>query len=286
MTEAELVFTHILQCDRTALYLEKDVLWDKSVSSRIASVLRRRMAGEPLAYILGSQGFMGFDFAVDPSVLIPRMETEILVETAVRFLSRGVEHRRARTPAHQGAGAPRQQCTGLRILDIGTGSGNIAVSLARMLPGVMIDALDISGDALAVARKNAHLNEAGENIRFIHSDLFNCSFELGVAGYDLIISNPPYIPAGEIAYVQPEVRHEPHVALDGGKDGLDLYRRMTAEAPAYLKDGGLLILEIGFGQRESVEGILRGKDAFIVEEIVKDYSGIERVVVARVRVKS
>jgi release factor glutamine methyltransferase len=278
MTEAELVFTHILKCDRTALYLKRGRTLDRSESGRISAVLQRRMSGEPLAYILGRQEFMGFDFEIDPAVLIPRMETEILVETAVRYGARVVEH--------QSTGAPEHQGIGLRILDIGTGSGNIAVSLARMLPEVRIDALDISEEALAVARKNARLNNVEDKISFIHSDFFNFSHELRATSYELIVSNPPYIPSAEITRLQPEVQHEPRIALDGGIDGLDFYRRIIADAPAYLKDGGVLLMEMGFGQRPAVEEMVRESDVFEIEEIVKDYSGIERVVVARISHRS
>jgi release factor glutamine methyltransferase len=267
MTEAELVFTHVMRCDRTALYLDRDSVLDKTVSGRLSAVLRRRAGGEPLAYILGTQEFMGFSFEVDQVVLIPRMETEILVETAVNYA----------------AGAPEHRGTGLKILDVGTGSGNISVSLARLLPDAAIDALDISEEALSVARKNARLNNVEQRVRFIHSDLFNCSYERRATSYELIVSNPPYIPAGEIARLQPEVRREPRIALDGGKDGLDFYRRIIKDSPCCLKEGGYLLMEIGFGQREAVEEILKESKRFDIEEIVKDYSGIERVVVAQKR---
>ncbi|MFA5363114.1 MAG: peptide chain release factor N(5)-glutamine methyltransferase [Candidatus Omnitrophota bacterium] len=274
MTEAELVLTHVMHCDRTALFLKRNTVLNKSVSGRVSAILQRRVTGEPLAYILGTQEFMGFSFEVDPAVLIPRMETEILVETAVNYA----------------AGAPEPRGAGLKILDVGTGSGNIAVSLARLLPGAVVDALDVSKDALSIARKNARLNKVEERIGFIHGDLFNPlrkipGLQAGErpAGYDLIISNPPYIPAGEIARLQPEVRREPRISLDGGKDGLDFYRRIINASPGYLKDGGLLLMEIGFGQREAVEMIFKESENFEIAEIVKDYSGIERVVVAQKR---
>ncbi|MDD2703445.1 MAG: peptide chain release factor N(5)-glutamine methyltransferase [Candidatus Omnitrophica bacterium] len=270
MTEAELVFTHVMQCDRAALYLDRGRMLDKAVSGRLSDVLRRRADGEPLAYILGTQEFMGFEFLVNDSVLVPRMETEILVETAVRYSSGALRHRR----------------TGFKILDLGTGSGNIAVSLARLVPEAGIDALDISEGALSVARKNARLNEAAHRIRFIRRDMFNDCPDLRPEGYSFIVSNPPYIPSGEIARLQPEVRREPRIALDGGADGLDFYRRIVEVSPGYLKEHGLLVMEIGFGQREAVAGIFEENKNFELEEVVKDYSGIERVVVAQRRTNS
>lgn len=275
MNEAELVFTHILNCGRTELFLERDRILDKSVSGRLSAVLRRRMAGEPLAYILGKQEFMGLEFLVDNSVLVPRMETEILVETAMKYVARSKVHQvtDSRIPPFTGGLST--------ILDVGTGSGNIAVSLAALLRKVEIHALDISREALAIAAKNARLNKVADKIRFIHGDLFSNPYDLRPMTYDLIISNPPYIPSDEIAGLQPEVRCEPREALDGGRDGLDFYRDIIRGAPVYLKENGFLLMEMGFGQRKAVEDIFSESGLFEVVEVVKDYSGIDRVIVGK-----
>ena len=167
------------------------------------------------------------------------------------------------------------------IVDVGTGSGCIAVSLAKFIANAEITATDISPVALEISRQNAILNKVSERIKFVCADLFK-DYRLRIQDYDMIVSNPPYIPGAEIAGLQPEVRREPHVALDGGRDGLDFYRRIIARAPHYLRKGGLLIMEMGFQQREAIENIFREPGIFEVTEVVKDYNNIDRVIVARV----
>jgi len=254
MNEAELLFTQILDCKRADLYLNRDLPLAKDKMALVSSVLRKRCCGEPLQYILGKTEFMGWEFRVDKSVLIPRPETEILVETAVKI-------------------APQ-----LNVLDLGTGSGCIAVSLAKLLPNVKVTATDISLEALETARYNASLNNV--EVRFLQGDLFS-NYDLRPKAYDLIISNPPYVPTAEIDDLQPEVREEPVIALDGGEDGLDFYRRIINQAPLYLKAGGYLILEMGFGQAEAIREIFKFFVNFEIIEIIKDYSNIDRVIVAK-----
>jgi len=268
MNEAELLFSSVLNCNRLSLYLNKKSLLDKDSAGFVSSVLKRRISGEPIQYILGKTEFMGFEFKVGPCVLIPRPETEILVETAIRHVTRG-----------------QSQCASLpegdkvsKALDIGTGSGNIAISLAILLPKVKIDALDISESALDVAKDNAKLHNV--NINFIYSDLFSGN-NLTSNTYDLIISNPPYIPTGEIDKLQPEIKYEPKIALDGGIDGLDFYRRLISHSLQYLKKDGLLIMEIGFKQKEALKNIFQKYEDFEIIEVVKDYNNVERVIVAR-----
>jgi release factor glutamine methyltransferase len=258
MTEAELLFTDILNCSRASLYLDSKGLLDKDKAGFVSSVLKRRIKGEPIQYILGKAEFMGFNFLVNEDVLIPRPETEILVETAAKLVS----------------------SISADILELGTGSGCIAISLAKMLASARIIATDISEKAVKIAGKNAALNNV--KIDFLVSDLFG-SRALQDKKFNLIVSNPPYIPSLDIDKLQPEVRHEPRVALDAGEDGLGFYRRIAKEAPRYLKDGAFLVMEIGFGQKESVKNILQKSGYFEIMEWVKDYNGIDRIVVSNKR---
>ena len=263
MVEAELLFSSILNCDRLSLYLNKESLLDKDNSLFVSCVLKRRIKGEPIQYILGKTEFMGFEFKLTADVLIPRPETEILVETVIKQLS-----------------ALSPQPSALKILDVGAGSGCIAVTLAKLLPAIELTATDISQAALKIAKDNAIMHKVLERIKFFRSDLF-ASCELGVASYDIIISNPPYIASKEIDKLQPEIKYEPRIALDGGTDGLGIYGRLIASSPRYLKKGGLLILEIGFNQGQALKNIFRKYKDFKIIEVVKDYNNIERVIVAQ-----
>jgi len=217
----------------------------------------RRAAGEPAQYLTGTQEFFGLELRVTPAVLIPRPETEHLVEAALAW--------------------SETQRRPLRFLDIGTGSGAIAIAIAVNLPGVEIFAADISSAALDVARENAVRLGVSERIRFVESDLLSA---LGSADlpFDAILSNPPYIPSTDAATMQREVvGHEPHTALFAGMDGLDIYRRLIPAAYAALRPGGLLALEIGFGQREALVELLDGWDNV---RFVDDYAAIPRVALA------
>jgi release factor glutamine methyltransferase len=223
------------------------------------SLLKRRAAREPIQYLLGTQEFCGLEMAVTPDVLIPRPETELLVEEALR--------------AVLGVNEPT-------IADVGTGSGCIAVALARERPDATIYALDISAPALDVARSNAIRHGARDRIRFIRADLLEAF--CGARTFDVIVSNPPYIPEQEMDGLQPEVaRYEPRAALAAGPDGLDFYRRLLREAPPLLKPGGRLLLELGCGQSDRVKRLARECGAFDVIECRKDAAGIKRVVIAR-----
>lgn len=259
MNEAELLFSEVLGCDRASLYLNRDRYLDKKELGFIASALRRRGKGEPIQYILGKTEFMGLELKVNKSVLIPRPETEILVETTLES-------------ARRLNGKPLRQ---LKVLDLGTGSGCIAVSLAKYSTDLKIDASDISAGALAVARKNAGFNNA--KVSFIQSDLFKGINER----YDIIVSNPPYIVESQLGKLQPELEFEPEIALNGGRDGLDFYRRIILTSPDYLNEGGVLILEMGFNQAASLKKIFSVSGRFRIMQIVKDYSHIDRVIVAR-----
>ncbi|MFH0912771.1 MAG: peptide chain release factor N(5)-glutamine methyltransferase [Candidatus Omnitrophota bacterium] len=261
MNEAEVLFTEILNCNRLALYLDKDRFLNNDQVSFISGVLKRRIQGEPIQHILGKTEFMGLEFKITPDVFIPRSETEILVERAIKigYRLRVIGYR-------------------LKVLDIGTGCGNIAISMAKILPYCKMDAIDISDTALGVALLNAKLNNV--KINFIQSDLLD-TYNLQPNTYDLIISNPPYIPSAEIDMLEPEIKYEPRIALDGGKEGLDFYLRIINDAPHYLKRGGFLVMEMGFNQKEAIKGIFQKSPFFEIIEIIKDYNNIDRIIVAQ-----
>ncbi|MDP3732362.1 MAG: peptide chain release factor N(5)-glutamine methyltransferase [Candidatus Omnitrophota bacterium] len=263
MTETELLFTDILNCNRLSLYLNKDIFLDKAKSSLVSSVLKKRIRGEPLQYILGKTEFMGLEFKITPDVFIPRPETEILVEKTIDIFhsSKFIVH---------------------SLLDIGTGSGCIAISLAKFLPKAKITAIDISENAIKIAKQNALLNNV--KVNFLTSDLFS-NYELRTTNYELIISNPPYIPTQEIETLQPEVKYEPYMALDGGKDGLNFYRRIIDKASRYLKKGGFLIMEMGFNQKDAIKNIFQKSGYFQIIESIKDYNNMDRVIIAKKRAR-
>ncbi|MFO7694284.1 MAG: peptide chain release factor N(5)-glutamine methyltransferase [Vicinamibacterales bacterium] len=239
------------------------------------ALVGRREAREPAGYIIGHREFWNLDMEVGPGVLVPRPETEFLVEETLARLS----------PADTGPGAVAGPAGAApparaRVADVGTGSGCISVALARWLPASVIVATDNSDEALAVARRNAARHEVTGRVRFVKTDLL-----AGVAGpFDAVVSNPPYVPAADIAGLQPEVRdHEPLQALAGGDDGLDVVRRLVPAAAAVLTPGGWLVFEFGFGQAESVRGIIAAEPQLELVEIKADLAGIPRVAVAQRR---
>lgn len=219
--------------------------------------LDRRLSGEPLQYIEGAAYFMGLKFAVDSRVLIPRQDTETLCEQALTFL-RGY--------------------TGAEVLDLCTGSGAIAISVARLQPGLRVTATDMSSDALSVASENAHLN--GVYVRFMQGDLFE-----PVAGerFDAILCNPPYLTADDMVHLQTEVAREPRMALFGGEDGLMFYRRLAHEVYRHLKPGGYALFEVGDGQAAEVLRLMSENAMCAASGTVKDLPGVERVVWIRSR---
>ncbi|WP_102411205.1 peptide chain release factor N(5)-glutamine methyltransferase [Beduinella massiliensis] len=234
---------------RTDLFLSSGDALSKAQDARFEAMLQRREAGEPLQYVLGTQDFMGHTFRVDGRVLIPRQDTETLCEEAI---------------ARVGGAC-------LRVLDVGTGSGALAVSIALACPKAEVTAVDVSADALCVARENAQ--RLGARVRFLHSDLFTA---LTDERFDLIVSNPPYIESGEMETLQREVRREPRLALDGGADGLSFYRRLCREAPVHLSCGGVVLFEVGYDQAAAVSSLL--KEAVGEPFTRLDLCGIERVV--------
>jgi len=211
---------------------------------------------------------MGHKFYVDENVLIPQPDTEVLVETAIRLIVKGIKD----------ISDDKKTKQQINILDLCTGSGNIAISLAKYVENAKIIATDISEKALDVAIKNAKINNVYNKIEFIKSDLFE---KLEEMEFDYIISNPPYIKSEEILKLSKEVQNEPKIALDGGKDGLEFYRKIFKKAPEFLKDKGYLILEIGFDQAQQIIEIYNKEEFSQVGNIIKDYGGNDRVVIFR-----
>jgi release factor glutamine methyltransferase len=222
-------------------------------------ILKHRANGEPLQYLLGDTEFMGLRFKVRPGVLIPRPETEVLVEEAINFvLSSGID------------------CP--RILDIGTGSGNIAVSLAKFLKRPEIHAVDISDTCVSLAKTNARLNAVSSKIYFYRSDLFSCFKGMDIK-FDIIVSNPPYVSEKEYERLPADILREPSLALIAGKDGLYFYTAIEKESRAYLKRGGFLFFEIGYGQANDIKKIFSSIDEWQGVRFIKDLSGIDRVAI-------
>lgn len=249
--DAELLLAHVLQLDRVGLYVNFERPLTAAELDAIRPLVKRRGQREPLQYLLGSTEFWSLEFEVTPAVLIPRADTEILVEEALN---------------HAAASG--------RLLDVGTGSGALVVSLASELPDWQVEALDISAAALAVAGRNAEKNGVGERVRFFSGDLA----ELPGQTYDLIVSNPPYIARAEWDALMPEVRcFEPQTALLAAEDGLACYRQLAAQAGSRLQRGGWLLVEIGSTQAQAVQQLFAaaGLQNVYVRE---DYSGLPRVV--------
>lgn len=265
-TDAEVILGHVMGWDRTNLYMNGDLEIPSSREDVLRNLVERRTAGEPLAYITGRKEFWGMDFIVNPSVLIPRPETELLVDKALDLIKNNNRSRGA-------AGGPV-------IADVGTGSGTIAVSLAVLLPEARVFATDISNKALEVAGQNAAAHGASGRIFFLVGDLLEPLISLPESGhFNLVAANLPYVPTREIQGLMVDVRdYEPCIALDGGLDGLNLYRRLIPQAFDLLNNGGFLLMEIGPGQGEAMLGILeKGWSA----EILNDLAGRERLVVAQ-----
>ena len=252
--EAEWMLCELLGLDRVGVYVNFERPMNDSELALFRSMVARRARREPLQYILGTQEFMGLEFEVSFNVLIPRHDTATLVEEAIRV-------------------CPNAR----RVLDIGVGSGCIAISLARLLPGAEVCGVEKSPEALSLAVHNAE--KVGVKVNLRQGSLFE---PFAVERFDLVVSNPPYIPTGDLGGLQPEVREfEPREALDGGIDGLDFYRAIIPAAPEHLSPGGWLLFEVGIGQADQVRGLFEETGRFGEITTAKDQGEIDRVVGGR-----
>jgi release factor glutamine methyltransferase len=254
--DAELIIGHVLGWSRTRVLVERDHVPEPAQLAAIEELIARRATGEPVAYLVGTKAFYNLEFFVDRRVLVPRPETELLVEHAL--------------------GLARSRSGPLTIADIGTGSGAIAIALATYLPQAHIYAVDLSADALAVAARNVQQHRLTERITLLHGNLL-----APLPGpVDLLVSNPPYTIMAE---VQPNVlQHEPWLALEGGPDGTAIYRRLLMQAPQYVHPGGAILFEIGAWQGEAVSELIRAAFPEAIVRVERDLAGLDRVVIAEV----
>ena len=257
--EAGSLLAFLLDKDRTFMLSHADDPISAEQLTLFQEFLDSRAKGEPAQYITGRQEFFGLEFEVTPDVLIPRPETELLVESALKLISKD---------------------RSISICDVGTGSGCIAVTLVRQLPLASAVAVDISPAALEVAKRNAARHEATNRVEFVLSDCFD---SLDQQTFDMIVSNPPYVAEGAVATLQREVRdYEPRVALTAGSDGLDVIRRLVREATAFLKPGGYLLFEIGFDQHAAIAELM-DSEVWELLDIHQDLQGIPRTVALKKR---
>ena len=269
--DAEVLLGHVLKKERIYLYVHFDEPLQPQELADYREAIKQRIRRVPVAYIIGKREFMGLTFHVTEDTLVPRPDTEILVQAAIERLKKmsGAEEAH---PVH--------------FADIGTGTGAICLSVLHYLPQATADTVDISEAARKVAEENAEALDVKGRVTFYTGDLLaplasQDGAASGKARYDAILSNPPYIPDADIEGLAPEVRcKEPRTALSGGADGLDFYRRLVADSPALLKDDGFLAVEVGIHQAQDVAKMAVGSGKFERTEIIKDYGGIERVVVA------
>lgn len=266
--DSELLLMHVLHYDKRKMFMNWSRFLEEDDCMDYFGLLDRRSAGEPTQYILGDQEFMGISFMVDSRVLIPRQDTEILVQQVLEYT--------------------REKRGALKVLDLCTGSGAIAISLAVKNPQLKITASDISEDALDVATSNAAGADVLKRIDFAQSDLF-AGFKSGFRGpkFDVIVSNPPYIKSAVLPTLQREIyEHEPMLALDGGADGLDCYRKIIEDAPKFMKKDGVLFLEIGHDQAEYIKQLIEVSGLYKDDvKVIRDLAGQDRVVIARVKGK-
>ena len=254
--KARLLLQYILKKSRQYLIVYDNQEVDKKAQWEYFVNIEKLTKGMPLQHITHTQEFMKMDFYVDENVLIPRPDTEILVEETIKIA---------------------QTMERPKILDLCTGSGAIAISLKKYIPSAQVYAVDISKKALEIAKKNAHRLEA--EVKFIESNLFE---KIKNEKFDIIVSNPPYIKKSDINYLSQEVQKEPQIALDGGYDGLDFYRKISYQAIDYLKFGSYLCFEIGYDQKEEVLEILKGIEHYTKAYCKKDLCGNDRVVITQV----
>ena len=260
--DAEVLLGHAVAMEKEQLYINAAAPISTGEEVKFRDLLRRRSGREPVAYITGHKEFWSLDFVVTPAVLIPRPETELLVEVALQYTRR----------------LPSE--SPVKVLDVGTGSGAISVCLAKERASTKIVALDISTGALDVARVNAERHDVVDRIRFLLGDAFAPIRQLGEA-FNLIVANPPYIRSGELPQLAPEIRRwEPTIALNGGPDGLSVYRRIIAEGHEYLTAGGSMVLEIGADMAPDVADLFSRSGRYGPASVYQDYAGMDRVIAA------
>lgn len=261
--DAEVLLSHILERDRAWLITHSNDSLGNERHKLFEEAIDRRSGREPLQYIIGKQEFWGLDFIVSPDVLIPRPETELLVEAAVKIV-KGNSARAA-------------------VVDLCTGSGCVAISLAREIEDARIFATDMSMQALVVARMNARTHGVSDHIRFMNGNLFQPLEELDLRDrVDVITANPPYIRSGDLPVLQAEVKdYEPEIALIAGPEGTEIQKRIIENASAFLKKQGALIMEMGLGQAETLTRMVKEAGAYNTTDILKDLAGIDRVIVVR-----
>lgn len=256
---SELLMCHVLGCGRIDLYVEFEKILAAIEVDSFVSLVRRRLAHEPLQYITGETSFMGLRIAVDGRALIPRPETEVLVEHLLGYC--------------RGRGARR-----LAILDVGVGSGNIAVAAAHYHPRADVLGVDVSDGALELARSNVRQHGLEGRVLLLKADILRDDLPLRPGRFDVVVSNPPYVPAADFGGLDPEIRlFEPRIATTDGGDGLTFFRRLAALGSTLLAEGGLLAVETGYNQARAVEAILRSA-SLRGTGVVRDLSGVERVV--------
>jgi release factor glutamine methyltransferase len=257
--DAQVLLAHALGCKRIELYTRHDEVASDEVRQKFRELVRKRVAGCPVAYLVGRKEFFSLEFEVGPAVLIPRPDTECVVTECLQLAKRMAEP---------------------HVLDIGTGSGCLAVTVAFRHKGARVTAVDLSSEALAVAARNAAKHGVADRIRFLQGDLFG-PIPAGEK-FDFILSNPPYIPHDEISTLEPGVRdYEPHLALDGGADGFAVFDRLLADAPNYLKPGGFLIVEIHANLETPARQRFAAHPGYELAKTIHDGSGHPRVLLAR-----
>lgn len=255
--DAEVLLAYVLNTRRLALYVHvAKALTDEQII-RFDNLIQRRLERIPVAYLVGHKEFMGMNFAVTPDVLIPRPDTEVLAQGVIEHL---------------------QDYSGARKLaDLGTGSGAICISILKFIDHITAAAVDVSEKALDIAKFNAQKFGVDDRINFYEGNLFE---PLAGQKFDVVVSNPPYIPSGDFKDIQPEVLDEPRIALDGGADGLDFYRKIISAAPNFLTDDGFLAMEIGVNQAAAITQLIKDGGNFEYVQVWKDLANIERVVAA------
>jgi len=254
---AELLLSHVLNCKRLELYLSFDRPLQKSEIDSYRELLKRRSTFEPLQYIIGKVEFYGLEFEVNQSVLIPRPETELLVEAVIESVAKDEN---------------------INILDIGSGSGNISIALAKNIPSCTVVGIDISEEAIETSTRNAKLNGVESQLMFVKKNILN-GIEINENSFDVVVSNPPYVSVADFVNLDPELRlYEPQIALTDESDGLSFYRNISVLSRSLLKNNGKLFFEIGAGQSDAVKKILIDSDYKNIV-IIKDYSDIERVII-------